>query len=360
MSPNNNPEQTSDLIIPVFDQAIIPADTHQVRILEEKERIKRFEGYRTTAMGYLDMAREAKSGPKGTETVLQFMIQELDYLMMVLGTEGIIHTSRPALQSALSILGTNIDRNREGKAIYSQKALTAAKISSSAASDSFSRALGLHLSTLGSGKADEKLMQLPAIGEREMRIAKDSGIPQNIRMREIPRLSDTIQQHLRTYAAGNAAITLGDINELMETLRGMQGFFIAELEECRMMTEKVDDMRESNRPEEEIMAELETDGVRERIQTFQKMILEFEVSLRIALARMQHVNHPDNHILAKEIRPDHIRKVLGQGLVSGSRGGVLNTLRRIVKPGGREIAQYDPTTAQILLKTALARRGVRR
>ena len=229
-----------------------------------------------------------------------------------------------------------------------------AKLSSSTSHAELDRALRSFPPRIGA--PEEQTMRLSETTGRQRRIAAHSKTPGRMKEGAVPQLSDEIKRSLRIFAAGNSAMTLHDIDALMATLRAKRDFFSSELEECKRTTDRVEEMRDSGLSDDEIREILEASGIERRVHVFQEMVLELEVALRIASARMKFVDQPDNRLLAHEITPAQIRLLLREGvidigLIQGRRAGIVGALQRILPK--REVNSNEELT----LRKALARRS---
>lgn len=340
------------------DTENLPAQTRvQLTFLQEAERIGRFDKYRKIAIEYLDLAREAKTYADQTLPILIKILTVLPFPRLVLQVENIINRSRPIVQRTVVMLGSNMQLDHDEQPRYNEHNLSSAALSSELAHSDLLKIL--KDVDFGQGPADEGQMELPAITDRQKRIAGDKNIPPNIRKREIPRLTDELQKNLNIFAAGNAFITLHDIDGLMATLHTSKQFFRSELDEWRSICRDVETMRESGFSDEEIKNILERFNIRERIQVFHDMYLRLDASLKITLARMEFVNQKDNEILAQEYDRGLIKKLLKEvisgALKQGNGGGfVRNLIGKLLgraekpKPGKKEQGAFEKTLRQAL------------
>jgi hypothetical protein len=329
----------------------------QIAFLQEAQRAERFREYRRIAQGYLDLAIDTEVDAKEAAKLLQEILDDVELSTIALSTEELIRKARPAIQGALSMIKHKMYRDKEGRPVYGEQALAAAKLSILINHAELDRALRSFPPRIGA--PDEQTMRLSETTGRQRRIAAHSKTPGRIKEGAVPELSDEVKRSLRIFAAGNSAMTLHDIDSLMATLRAKRDFFSSELEECKRTTDRIEEMRDIGLSDNEIREILEASGIEKRVHTFQEMVLELEVALRIASARMKFINQPDNRLLAREITQEQIRRLLREGvidsgLIQDRRAGIIGALQNILPKGkgGRHSGETELT-----LRNALARRA---
>lgn len=352
-------DRSSDTHMIAPDNSFLPPNTRmQIAFLQEAQRAERFREYRRIAQGYLDLARDTEVDAKQAARLLQQILDDVDLAEIALSTEQLIREARPAIQRALAMVKHKMNRDEKGRSVYSEQALAAAKVSSGTSHSELDRALSSFPSNIGA--MDEQVMRFPEVSGKQRLIAAHSKTPGKMKEGAAPQLSAEVMRNLRIFAAGNAAMTLHDIDALMATLSAKRAFFESELEECKKITDRVQEMRDSGCTDEDIRNILEASGIENRVRVFQEMVLELEVALRIASARMKFVNQPDNKVLASQITPEQIVRLLREGVVDASilqdrRTSVLGALRRILPKKNDD----KGATTQLTLRTALARRTTR-
>ncbi len=287
----------------------------QVAFQQEADRIGRFDKYRRVAGQYLDLAREAKIDADQALTILMKILQDLPFPKLVLQVESVINTARPIVQRTIVMLGNNIQLDADANPEYIEQNLSTTHIASRLAYDDLSKAM--RGTDLESRSTDEKQMELPAITDRQKRIGTERNIPPNVREREITRLTEDLQKNLLAFAAGNAFLTLHDIDGLMRTLDISKTFFEQELKDWRKVLKDIEVMKLFEMPDSEIKRALEAYDINSRTQVFHEMYIRLDSSLKIAEARMEFVNQKDNGILAQEYDKPTLIRLLRE-VISGT------------------------------------------
>jgi hypothetical protein len=312
--------------------------THEIQrvFLQEVERIGRFDEYCKIAAQHLDLAREAKAYADRSIPVIRKLLIDLPFPKVVLQVEAFIDKSRPVIRLAIDMLMSNADEH--GHFRYGDKALGAAALSSDLAHNKLTGILREHGPQRGI--ASESSMVLPSVMPRDKRVAQDKDLPKKGRKKAVTGLADNLRRNLQKFAAGNAFITLHDIDELMATLADSKHFFREELDAWKGISKTVETMRSEGRSTEDIREILLSHNMAERFAAFNEKILQLEVALRIAALRMEFVNQPVNEVLTAEYDIGTIQKLLRRQ-INESKSKEAGRFRKVIdrilgkKPGSK-------------------------